>query len=363
MKKELTHHDIYDACLDEEVFTSLPSQLARDLNLPSVLFFWVHPGDLSEISAGTQPETHTYYDDVQDHDLWMASVSDDHLNKGAFRLSDHVTAQQFQNSLMYNEFIVKNRLERFWCAGILQNTRDGRVATAFHKGQKSDDFSDMEMKYINGHSRDLGRMHRIRRELQRNSIQEIAAADNTLRDEVPLFELDHEGKLLRMNGKAEWLLQLHPNLVLLRSRVLALSGSGALGFRAAVSQATSASLSTANAFDLPQTRGTDGRILPPFTLSFLPQNNGGRRVLVIATTDDPDQLLESIERPEETVRLTPRERDILNGLVRGLRRDQLAHELGVAIPSVDLHSRNLRCKLGAQTTAQAVAIAFKTGVL
>ena len=61
MNEKLTHHEIYDAALDNELFETLPRQLARDMDVPSAMFFWLHPGDLQEVSAGTQPETNDDY--------------------------------------------------------------------------------------------------------------------------------------------------------------------------------------------------------------------------------------------------------------------------------------------------------------
>ena len=56
--------------------------------------------------------------------------------------------------------------------------------------------------------------------------------------------------------------------------------------------------------------------------------------------------------------LTPRERDILFLVAKGLRRDRMAHALGVSIATIDLHCANLRSKMGAKTTSQAVAKAL-----
>lgn len=62
-------------------------------------------------------------------------------------------------------------------------------------------------------------------------------------------------------------------------------------------------------------------------------------------------------------RLSPRERDVLAAFARGDRRDRIAHRLGIAHQTVDLHGANLRRKLGAQTIAEAVAKAFRYGLL
>nr|WP_252730878.1 LuxR C-terminal-related transcriptional regulator [Pacificibacter marinus] len=69
------------------------------------------------------------------------------------------------------------------------------------------------------------------------------------------------------------------------------------------------------------------------------------------------------DSPQEKILLTPRERDVLHGFIRGLKRDQLSHDLNLAMPTIDLHSANLRRKLGARTIAEAVAIALKHGLV
>lgn len=363
MTLPLSHHDIYDAALDDTLFDILPQRLAREMNVPSAIFFWLHPGNMQEISAGTQPEANADYIEILDQDPWMAEVKDERANSGAFRLTDHVSAEAFEKSVMYNEITLKHRLDRFWCLGMIQDTRDGRVVTAFHKGKQAGDFSDSELGFVNRHTRDLGRLHSIRRELIRNNIREIAAADRILQGEMPIFDLDHEGRLLRMNGMAETLLLLHPLLILQRNRILAIGGPKKQAFNAAVGNATVAAHSHASWLDLPPMRAQDGRILPNLRLNLLPQTTNGRRALVIVTTEDAAELRSDFYSPQEKISLTQRERDILTGLVKGLRRDQLAHDLGITVPTVDLHSGNLRRKLGARTMLEAVAIAFKAGFL
>lgn len=363
MSSPLTHHDIYDAALDQSLFETLPERLARALDIPSAMFFWLHPGDIQEITAGTQPEANSDYDAFLEDDPWMAQVSDDKIGQGAFRLSRFVSAATFEKSAMYNDYIVKNRLDRFWCAGLIQKTRDGIVATALHKGRTAGDFSDADMRYVNRHAADLGRLHAIRRELLRTGIREIAAPDRSLRDEVPTFELDHEGRLIRINGLAETLLSLHPRLIVKYDRSLAIAGPGAEALRRQVAAATGQQTSAAGSVDLPGLRAVDGRLLPAIRLNLLPRHEGGRRVLVIVTTEDPAGLRDSIAAPEESIRLTPRERDVLDGLAQGYRRDQLAHALGLALPTVDLHGASLRRKLGARTIPEAIAIAFRLGLL
>lgn len=64
---------------------------------------------------------------------------------------------------------------------------------------------------------------------------------------------------------------------------------------------------------------------------------------------------ELIRRRHDVAPLTPRERDCLQFIARGMRVDAIADRLGIATVTVDLHLRAARRKLGAKTTAEAVA--------
>lgn len=68
---------------------------------------------------------------------WIAQATEEKIGIGGFRLSKYVPPDEFEKSVMYDEFILENRLERYWCLGMLHATRDGQVATALHKGKKS----------------------------------------------------------------------------------------------------------------------------------------------------------------------------------------------------------------------------------
>ncbi|MBT9385963.1 helix-turn-helix transcriptional regulator [Pseudooceanicola sp. CBS1P-1] len=63
-----------------------------------------------------------------------------------------------------------------------------------------------------------------------------------------------------------------------------------------------------------------------------------------------------LEEPPPGAALSPRECEVLRHAARGLRRDRIAHALNISVPTVDMHCRNLRRKLHARTTSEAVAI-------
>lgn len=75
-----------------------------------------------------------------------------------------------------------------------------------------------------------------------------------------------------------------------------------------------------------------------------------------------DRSVAATERASEArVRirsLTPRERDVLDGLARGLPNKTIAYDLGISARTVEIHRANLMTKLGAKSLSDALRIAF-----
>ena len=56
--------------------------------------------------------------------------------------------------------------------------------------------------------------------------------------------------------------------------------------------------------------------------------------------------------------LTPREREVLDGLARGLPNKTIAYDLGISPRTVEIHRANLMAKLGVRSLSEALRIAF-----
>ncbi len=60
--------------------------------------------------------------------------------------------------------------------------------------------------------------------------------------------------------------------------------------------------------------------------------------------------------------LTPREREVLGALVRGLTNDEVAAALGISVNTVERHASSIYRKLDVPGRAAAVAWAFRNGL-
>jgi two-component system response regulator FixJ len=61
-------------------------------------------------------------------------------------------------------------------------------------------------------------------------------------------------------------------------------------------------------------------------------------------------------------RLTPRERDVLDGLAKGCPNKTIAYDLGISARTVEVHRANLMTKLGVHSFSEALRIAFAAGL-
>ena len=61
-------------------------------------------------------------------------------------------------------------------------------------------------------------------------------------------------------------------------------------------------------------------------------------------------------------RLTPREYDVLKGLVDGLPNKTIAYDLGISPRTVEVHRANLMAKLDVRSLSDALRIAFVAGI-
>lgn len=90
-----------------------------------------------------------------------------------------------------------------------------------------------------------------------------------------------------------------------------------------------------------------------------------KAVLLSAIENAMDRLNRSAanrDRADEAVvrlqALTPREREVLDGLSKGLPNKTIAYDLGISPRTVEIHRANVMSKLGVRSLSEALRIAF-----
>jgi two-component system response regulator FixJ len=93
-----------------------------------------------------------------------------------------------------------------------------------------------------------------------------------------------------------------------------------------------------------------------------------KAALVAAIEDGFSRIDQSARRAERAAEagvrlkaLTPRERDVLRGLVDGLPNKTIGYNLGISPRTVEIHRAHLMAKLGVRSLSEALRIAFAAG--
>jgi len=170
-------------------------------------------------------------------------------------------------------------------------------------------------------------------------------------DDLAYFDLDRKGRIISRNGAATQFLNMNPQYVTSDSAEF-FHANPLHSFTDAL-RAACDSLAPVSTVFIPYDEAKPS-VLQINVLPFLP---GLARIVLFWMCATVETLDTS---PPE---LSVRERAVLNLFAAGLRRDRIAHELNISLPTVDMHSRNLRRKLAARTTPEAVAKAMNMQLL
>jgi len=83
-----------------------------------------------------------------------------------------------------------------------------------------------------------------------------------------------------------------------------------------------------------------------------------------ARIENREKEASAIQVARENIdKLTPRERDVLLGLIDGKANKIIAYELDISPRTVEIYRANLMDKLGVRSVAEAVRIAFASGLV
>jgi two-component system, LuxR family, response regulator FixJ len=89
--------------------------------------------------------------------------------------------------------------------------------------------------------------------------------------------------------------------------------------------------------------------------------NAIRSALVIAPASQSDSTAQT-EARARLAELSPRERDVLEGLVAGKINKVIAHELNISPRTVEVYRANLMAKTGARSISELMRVALAAGL-
>jgi DNA-binding NarL/FixJ family response regulator len=89
----------------------------------------------------------------------------------------------------------------------------------------------------------------------------------------------------------------------------------------------------------------------------------GRIYVSPGLSGEPLERFSDPARAADTIRLSPREREVLQLIAEGRAAKEMAHVLSISLKTIDFHRANIKRKLGLQTTAQMTKYAIDNGLI
>ncbi|HWN51293.1 MAG TPA: response regulator [Xanthobacteraceae bacterium] len=82
----------------------------------------------------------------------------------------------------------------------------------------------------------------------------------------------------------------------------------------------------------------------------------------LALARGPTRDRESVVAAKRMAKLSPRERQVLDGLVAGRSTKQMAYDLGISARTVEVHRARMLARLGTHSLAEAIRLAVLAGL-
>ncbi|HTV28324.1 MAG TPA: helix-turn-helix transcriptional regulator [Xanthobacteraceae bacterium] len=216
---------IYDAALDENLWTGVAPQISRAFNAHStaVQLRDTKSGaiELLSITDNYDPKSLIRYQSYYGaRDIWVQRATDIGLST-IVSSHDMVADDEFQRSEFYNDWCRENG-DLFYIVGAMFPVIDGQVSgIGIHRGPKAGAFQALDKQSVAKFLPHLQRALQIRQRLTSVAVQRDAALEGLERSATAMIVADRSGRLLYASSAAEVLLRTGDGLGATRARVFA----------------------------------------------------------------------------------------------------------------------------------------------
>lgn len=346
---------IYDAAFDDSALEGLTKDFAGAFGARSSLVHWVHrDGSASVMSHSgyfSNDQLGRYARDFAAIDPWMSVTSTPALANQVHDLEKLVSHDEFKRSRFFEEFIAAMGDNTSRCLGVRLESPWGSGFVGLQRGSDQPRFEEQAVKSLTQYAPHLMRMLAIRGRL--GNVTQFRADLSAVLDArgEPTWILRQDGFVLHLNQAAE--------VELARGSALMLR-SGHLRARADHVQAkllialhTVTCGSGATAVPVPTSSGN-----MELSLTSLPNQNGQRHVLVVAT-DHRNTCLSRAQRLKALHGLSDAECEIVIALANGMSIAEIAYARQTAEGTVRFQVKVLANKLGCNRQSEIVGAVLR----
>ena len=352
MRQLLSLEHVLDAALDNDAFVDLMRSFAGTIGAKGFSAGWASGPAVENMFAfenDWSPEmVARYYADHAEHDPWTRASLCDGLFDTFVKMSDLVSARQYENSGIWNELLRPGGDDSFYALGMKTRLKGALGGLTFYRSPKAD-FDDRSVSPIAASQAILSKLLQIKATIAHGAAQ--ARTWRMLADRFAgeVFVLDITGRLLDCNAIAEQRLIASDGLTLRAGRLVPTHRRCLDALDTAISEAVTClgvvHLSVSDKNDLPVgyqiiRTSAPGEAARLMMLGDLPQ-------YVSATMTD---------RLRAIYNLTPAEADVIVALANGVTVHDVAAKRGSSYETVRSQYRTALSKLDCKRIADAAIL-------
>jgi DNA-binding CsgD family transcriptional regulator len=201
---------IYEAGLDDELFSALPERLAARLGARSCSLLWTSSTSETPLFAHSQyyseDQLSKYFNEFANHDLWITAASSTQRLNQAWLSSQAIKPDEFASSIFFNEWIRPMGDDTFHALGASMQNAQGSGVIGLHRGKSQGDFRPSHQKALDAAIVHLRRMLSIRSRLDNAERQTGIWREGFVHTPLPTMIIDQSFRIRVRNATAELLL-------------------------------------------------------------------------------------------------------------------------------------------------------------
>ncbi len=354
MSSVLSAEAFYDAILDDDWFAHLPRMMARHYGARSCNMVWQLPDGAHQMvgQCGHFLPEHMalYAEGFTDKDLWaQRALTPDRVNR-AHNCEEFVSADEYENSAFYNEWIRAIGDDTYYCAGMMVQTGWGTGLIGFHKGRTQGGF---DQESLDGFAKDVMHIRKLLAVRGRLTVEQIARRTSAeMLDAVAqgVIALNPDGTLVSANAAAEAVLSEGSLLTVRRGRLEVVDPNDALRLSGAIGMAARPRNPSGSTLTL-RGGGRDGLQITVLPLAV---EGGPRRVtLLLGLGARSDTLARQLRT---LFGLTAAEADLAVRLSEGVSPHDIAQARGVSVSTVRSQFKPLYSKMQCSGQLQVASL-------
>ncbi len=359
---------VYDAALDETLWSGLAVDLAQGFNSSSIAVRIRNSrnGDAPLLActanmvlpAAVAAEYRVHH---WRHDIWANRAAELGLSK-VFTSKNLISDDALERTGFYQDWLRK--FEVFYIVGsVFRTGPEETCSVGFHRPRARGAYEDIDRRSVIKFLPHLQRALQIRRQMGTPTLHHLAASEALERTGIGTFVVGREGQVLHANGLGVELLRKADAIRLIGGRLATTARSTTDRLISVIARAVDTAAGRDSTVGGAVAVAREGHL--PLTIlvaPFRPAQNGlgWTAPAAILFVRDPEQSGPAAATLVELFDLTPTEAGIAVALANGRSVDNIARTNRISLNTARTHLKNILAKTHTSRQAQLVALLLQS---